>query len=310
MRLIKIRTVLILVFVAIALAGISWWVGQQAYSWLPPQASSAAILIDDLFSFLVTVGTFIFLGVAGTLTVAALLGQTDKDDLTDGPAIAGNVTLEVVWTAIPFVLVIWIATYSYQIYGQMAIIAPTKNVHLELTSAEAVPIDDESESTELPEHIEVVSRQWAWEFRYPKHNVTSTELHLPNHQRVKLTLESEDVLHGLYVPAFRLKQDIIPNLAIDFELTPIREGKYRLRDSQYSGTYFAAMQTDVVVESLESYQQWLAQAAAQSPVAAYNPAFEEYRRLIEKGVQIGWKPWVPAAPPIVNYSGSSNPTRN
>ena len=62
-------------------------------------------------------------------------------------------------------------------------------------------------------------------------------------------MRSEDVLHGLYIPAFRVKQDIIPERLIEFEFTPIREGRYRLRDSEYSGTYFSSMQTDVVVES-------------------------------------------------------------
>ncbi|NEO67674.1 MAG: cytochrome c oxidase subunit II, partial [Moorea sp. SIO4G2] len=143
------------------------------------------------------------------------------------------------------------------------------------------------------------------EFRYPEQSISSTELHLPNNHRIKLTLKSEDVIHGFYIPAFRVKQDIIPNQAIEFEFTPIREGNYRLRDSQYSGTYFAAMQADVVVQSPESYQQWLAQAAVQPPKAAYNPAFEEYRRASETAINAGWKTVVPAAPPMVNYSGSN-----
>lgn len=167
-------------------------------------------------------------------------------------------------------------------------------------------MNDARKSVQPIEHVEVHSRQWAWEFRYPNQNVTSTELHLPTNHRVKLALQSEDVLHGFYIPAFRLKQDIIPNQTIDFEFTPIREGKYRLRDSQYSGTYFAAMQADVVVESPEAYQQWLAKAAAQPRRAAYNPAFEEHHRAEQNTIISGWKTIVPAAPPIVNYSSSKD----
>ena len=289
----KIRTILILVTVAIAIALVSLWMGQVSYSWFPPEASAESVLIDNLFSFLTTLGTFIFLGVIGTLSYSVLFQRADKYDESDGPPIEGNVKLEIIWTAIPFALVIWIAVYSYQIYDQMSVLGPMEHVHM-MASAQAAPLENE----ETTENIEVFSRQWSWEFRYG--DVTSTELHLPTNQRIKLALHSEDVLHGFYIPAFRLKQDIVPGQVIDFEFTPIREGKYRLRDSQYSGTYFAAMQTDVVVESPESYQQWLRDSESQKPTKAYNRAFSEYSQ--RKGDR--WKIVEPAAPPVVNYSNS------
>jgi cytochrome c oxidase subunit 2 len=289
----KIRTILILVTVAIAIALVSLWMGQVAYSWFPPQASAESVLIDNLFSFLTTLGTFIFLGVIGTLSYSVLFQRADKYDESDGPPIEGNVKLEIIWTAIPFALVIWIAIYSYQTYDQMSILGPMEHVHM-MASAQAAPLENE----ETTENIEVFSRQWSWEFRYG--DVTSTELHLPNNQRIKLALHSSDVIHGFFIPAFRLKQDIIPGRVIDFEFTPIREGKYRLRDSQYSGTYFAAMQTDVVVESPEAYQKWLKDSESQKPTTAYNRAFTEYSQ--RKGER--WKIVEPAAPPVVNYSDS------
>jgi cytochrome c oxidase subunit 2 len=289
----KIRTILILVIVAIAITLVSLWMGQVAYSWFPPQASAESVLIDNLFSFLTALGTFIFLGVIGTLSYSVLFQRADKYDESDGPPIEGNVKLEIIWTAIPFALVIWIAIYSYQTYDQMSVLGPMEHVHM-MASAQAAPLENE----ENTENIEVFSRQWSWEFRYG--DVTSTELHLPNNQRIKLALHSSDVIHGFFIPAFRLKQDIIPGRVIDFEFTPIREGKYRLRDSQYSGTYFAAMQTDVVVESPEAYQKWLKDSESQKPTTAYNRAFTEYSQ--RKGDR--WKIVEPAAPPVVNYSDS------
>ena len=289
----KIRTVLILVGIAIAITLVSLWMGQVAYSWFPPQASAESVLIDNLFSFLTTLGTFIFLGVIGTLSYSVLFQRADKYDESDGPPIEGNVKLEIIWTAIPFALVIWIAIYSYQTYDQMSILGPMEHVHM-MASAQAAPLENE----ETTENIEVFSRQWSWEFRYG--DVTSTELHLPNNQRIKLALHSSDVIHGFFIPAFRLKQDIIPGRVIDFEFTPIREGKYRLRDSQYSGTYFAAMQTDVVVESPEAYQKWLKDSESQKPTTAYNRAFTEYSQ--RKGDR--WQIVEPATPPVVNYSNS------
>ena len=293
----KLRTILILVGVAIAIAFVSLWMGQAAYTWFPPQASAESILVDNLFSFLVTLGTFIFLGVVGTLTYSILFQRAEKYDLSDGPHIEGNVKLEIIWTAIPFALVIWIAGYSYQIYDQMSILGPMEHAHhgSMMAAAEAAEIGDSK--TEEAEKIEVLARQWSWEFRYG--NVSSTELHLPNNRRIKLVLHSEDVLHGLYIPAFRVKQDVIPGHDIDFEFTPIREGKYRLRDSQYSGTYFAAMQTDVVVESPEAYQKWLADASMAKPVAAYNRASNEYAKRTNAN---NWATVIPAAPPVVNYA--------
>jgi cytochrome c oxidase subunit II len=302
----KIRSILTLVAIAIGLVAISLWMGQQSYSWFPPQASSESIQIDNLFSFLVSIGTFIFLGVAGTVIYSVLFQRAGKYDDSDGPHIEGNVTLEVIWTAIPICLVIWIAGYSYQIYDRMSILGPMEHVHMGIAAVEAAPLSpasDESPVAGLKEHIEVRARQWVWEFHYPDRNVTSTELHLPVNRRIELALNSEDVLHGFFVPAFRVKQDIVPGRVIDFEFTPIREGTYRLRDSEYSGTYFAAMQANVVVESPESYQQWLADAATRTPTTAYNRAFAEYRRAQESGTA-GWKTVIPAPPPVVNYVNS------
>ncbi len=197
---------------------------------------------------------------------------------------------------------IWIAAYSYQIYDQMSILGPMDHSHGAMMAVDAAEISD-SQNAEI-EKIQVLARQWSWEFRYSNgtDNVSSTELHIPNNRRIKLVLHSEDVLHGLFIPAFRVKQDVIPGHDIDFEFTPIREGKYRLRDSEYSSTYFAAMQTDVVVESPEAYQKWLADASTTAPVAAYNRAASEYAKRANAN---NWATVIPAAPPVVNYSSSN-----
>lgn len=287
----KKQTILSLVVAAIGIAAVSWWVGQQAYSWFPPQASAESVLIDRLFSVLVTIGSFVFLGVVGALGYAVLFQQAGKYEAGDGPPIEGNIPLEIVWTAIPFVLVMGIAFYSYQIYDEMEIRGPMEHNHgvMPMTAA-----DDQ---------IEVIAKQWAWEFRYPAQKVTSTELHLPLNQRAHLMLKAQDVIHGFYIPAFRLKQDMIPGQISNFEFTPILAGKYRLRDSQYSGTYFAAMQANVVVEPAADYQAWLTRSAATKPTVAHNTAFAEYN---QKSTRAGWPTIVPAAPPIVNYSNPND----
>ncbi|MEH2394418.1 MAG: cytochrome c oxidase subunit II [Nostoc sp.] len=303
MKIEKILNILTPLTGAIAVTLTSLWIGKQVYSWLPPQAAAESQLIDDLISFLVTLGAFIFLGVTSTLMYSVIFHRAVKDDFTDGPPIDGNVAVEVIWTVIPILLVFWIAGYSYQVYEQMGIQGPSELVHLHNPLAVAAKDVSANALAQPVEKIDVLAKQWAWVFHYPERDVTSTELHLPSDRRVRLALRSQDVLHGFYIPAFRLKQDIIPNHALDFEFTPIRPGQYRLTDSQYSGTYFATMQANVIVESPEDYQQWLAQAATQKPSLANNQAASEYAQTSNQSVQTGWVTVPPAAPPLVNSPG-------
>lgn len=282
----NIWKILLSIVSAIALVTVSIWMGQQAYSWFPIEATLEAHLIDQLFSLLVVLGTFIFLGVTGTVLYSVVFHRPLANDTSDGPPIEGNITLEVVWTLIPILIVFWIAGYSYNIYDRMSIRGS-------MSSDPVAPVN---------EIIDVTAKQWAWVFHYPDKNITSTELHLPVNQRVRLALQSEDVLHGFYVPAFRVKQDIIPKETIDIEFTPVTEGTYQLTDSQFSGTYFATMAASVVVESPENYNRWLNQAAKQKPSPAKNQAVTEYRRNSSSPVKTGWETVKPAAPPIVNYS--------
>jgi cytochrome c oxidase subunit II len=308
MKIRHILNILTLMSGIVAVTLISIGIGKQAYSWLPPQAAAESHLIDDLFSFLVTLGAFIFLGVTSTVLYSITFHRAKQHDLSDGPHIEGNVTLEVVWTAIPIMLVLWIASYSYQVYEEMGIQGPAQVVHLHnpISMQSAFAADQETPEEvvgESVEKIDVLAKQWAWVFHYPEKNITSTELHLPSDRRIRLALQSEDVLHGFYIPAFRLKQDIIPGHTIDFEFTPIRPGKYSLTDSQYSGTYFATMQANVIIESPEKYHEWLTKAASHIPTPAKNQAASEYAQTSSQSIKTGWETVKPAAPPVVNFSG-------
>lgn len=292
----KLFHLLLLAALIAAITVASYWTGQQAYHWLPPQATAEAQLVDNLFSFVITLATFIFLGIVGLLGYVIVTRRAAPEDISDGPPITGHPKLEVLWTVGPILLVLWIAIYSFQIYQQMGIEGPQRVVKLPLTAAPA----SAASTSEPLTTIEVTAKQWAWLFRYPQEKVTSTKLHLPVNRPVRLVMASEDVIHGFYVPAFRLKQDIVPNRRIDLAFTPTRIGQYRLYDSQFSGTYFALMAEDVYVDSPEQYRQWLSQTAAQPLSPTINPAHSEYHQQGQKGLKSNWPAVPPAAPPVVN----------
>jgi cytochrome c oxidase subunit II len=316
----KLRAILVMTVYAVLTILVSVWMAKQSYSWLPPEASAESKLIDDLFSLFTGLGTAIYLGVMGPFVYSLIFHRAGRYDMSDGPPIEGNTWLEAIWTGVPLLLVAALATASYSTYQKMAIRGPMELVHLHVPQivepAYAAPFDSTPQQeiqtaaeASPPVEIDVTARQWAWIFHYPDQDVTSTELHLPVDRRVKFTLRSEDVLHGFYIPAFRLKQDVVPNHEINFELTPTREGVYRIRDSMYSGTYFAANQSDVVVQSNDNYQQWLADAAAQAPTPAFNQAAYEYSLANDevgatknKVAVRGWETIPPAPPPVVNYA--------
>jgi cytochrome c oxidase subunit 2 len=279
---------------------ISLWVAGQSLRWLPVQASNAAPLVDGLFSFETGIGTFVFLGVISVMGWVLLVHRAEKYDESDAEPIEGNTRLEVIWTAIPLVLVMAIAWYAIQINTELGVLGPMEHIHLRSPQEQQGGYAGDR----LPaEQVEVIARQWSWEFRYTGEQVSSTELHLELDRPVTFRLVSEDVLHGFFIPAFRLKQDVIPGRAIDFSLTPTRVGRYRLRDSQFSGTWFAANQADVVVETAADHAAWLKQAAAAPLQPGLSVAAEEYadRQTNPRG---GWPTVVPAPPPQVNTPGS------
>jgi cytochrome c oxidase subunit 2 len=284
-----------LVLIALALGAdglISVWLAGVSHRWLPVQASAAAPYVDDLFALETGIGCFIFLGCTAVMGWTLLFNRAPKYDMDDGDPIEGNLRLEIVWTVIPLVVVLLIAAHAIKVNGILATLGGKQRV---LGGEQAVLA---AKASPLQGAIEVIGRQWSWEFVYPD-GVRSTELHLPVNQRARFKLISMDVLHGFFIPAFRLKQDLIPGSVIDYSLTPTREGRYRLRDSMFSGGYFASNQTDVVVESAESFQRWL-DAAGRSPLRpSLNAAEQLYRQRLAKGDR-GWATMPPAPPPLVN----------
>ncbi|MFN6569694.1 cytochrome c oxidase subunit II [Dendronalium sp. ChiSLP03b] len=283
---------------------LSHWIGQQTYSWMPPEATAEAQKVDSLFSFLVSVGAFILLGLVGMMAYSVLFFRAPKEDYTEGHPSRGDVGLEILWTATPTLLVLWIAFQGFNIYQQLNILGLGQIVHLhtplEPEKAYAAEVSDVPKPASLT--IEVFVKQWDWSFRYPN-NVTSNELHLPVNRSTRLNMHAKDVLHSFYVPEFRLQQYIVPDRNIDLVLTPIRPGKYHLKDSLFSGTYFALMDANVYVESQQAYNQWLVKVVGE-PTTIKNQAVAEYTQPAKTLVKTGWYTVAPSMSPAIAQSAA------
>ena len=340
------RGAVLLVTLGVGLALLaSRWLMAQVPRWLPPQASTAAPLVDDLFALEVGIGCFLLLGCTAVIAWTLLFDRADKYDRDDGEPIEGNLKLEITWTVIPLVIVLLLAAQAIRVNGQLASLGGKVRVAGAAEALRLVGVDgvaglaaatsvqsSESAPSSQPSAakasrasrsmsstgasptaaaadlatnpaaelgpVVVIARQWSWEFVYPD-GVRSAELHLPVNRPVRFRLVSLDVLHAMSIPAFRLRQDVVPGSVIDYRLTPSREGRYRLRDSLFSGAYFASNQTDVVVESAEAFERWR-QAARRSPLApSPNAATDLWRQRQERGNR-GWATVPPAPPPLVN----------
>ena len=273
---------------------------QWSYSWFPPQASSAAPYVDDLFALETAIGSFLWFGLTAVIAWTLLFNRAPKYDESYGEPIEGNNRLEITWTIIPTVIVFAIAIYSMQVNDKLDALGPKHKYAIGTDPVAVAEVDPRA--TVGP--IDVISRQWSWEFIYPD-GTRSSELHLPVDQRVNFRLISEDVNHSFYVPAFRLKQDIIPGSVISYSLTPTKQGRFRLRDAMFSGAYFSQNQTDVIVESEDSYSQWLKATAKQPLQPGLSPGNALYAKRLANGNK-GWATVPPAPPPMVNDPGDAS----
>ncbi|MFM7266785.1 MAG: cytochrome c oxidase subunit II [Cyanobium sp.] len=278
----------------------SLWMRAQVPHWLPVPASAAAPHVDGLFALETAIGTFLFLGCVEVILWTVLFHRANKYDLDNGAPIEGNTPLEIVWTLIPLVVVMAIAWHTTRVDGILATLGGKERVSGAEQALQVAASQSDGASRVLAGAgpIQVIARQWSWEFVYAN-GVRSAELHLPVDQPAQFELISLDVLHGFFIPAFRLKQDIIPGSVIRYQLTPTRIGRYRLRDSMFSGGYFATNQSDVVVQSEGDFRRWLQDAARQPLAPSWNAAQDSYRRRLERGDR-GWAVVPPAPPPMVN----------
>ena len=268
--------VTLLVGMALVLTGL--WVGYNV-DLLPLDASANAPVYDALFRVLFSIGTILFVGIVGLVLFSLVRFRRRAGDRTDGQAIEGNLLLEIVWTAIPAVVVLFVGIYSYDIYERMGgmstlndhtamhRMAPMETGTMEASvgSGDADPVTAprvwggigvaEGESNVLP--VEVTAMQFAFIFHYPDGDITSGELHVPNGRPVELRMKANDVIHAFWVPQFRLKQDVIPGQPTVLTFTPTKAGSYPIVCAELCGPYHGGMRSTVVVHEPDAFDAWV-----------------------------------------------------
>jgi cytochrome c oxidase subunit II len=306
---VKIPSSIWTLLIGILLTLVSLWYGQN-HGLLPIAATDEADLMDGLFNTMMVVSTGIFLLVEGILIYCAIKYRRRPGDNEDGPPVEGNVPLEILWTAIPAIIVLGISVYSFDVYNEMggfdphvAHEAPLQQQSMKMPGAAiAATLNDTPLNTEpnrnapgvgivaptigqLPEQedkppamvVNVVGMQYAFIFTYPETDVSSGELHVPVGREVELNMSANDVIHAFWVPEFRIKQDIIPGRQTEVRFTPKKEGNYDLICAELCGPYHGAMRTQVIVEKQEAFDNWIQEQLVASTqtlnqAVAVNPA--------------------------------------
>ena len=239
---------------------ISFWIGFNL-NLLPAEASINAPIYDELFKILFIIGLIIFIGMTIAVIYSLFKFRKRNDQIGDGIALEGNLSLEIVWTIIPSIIVLLIGLYSYNIYDRMGGMKELNHNH-EMMSSDTEKIwagisqtsDNEIEINNLS--IEVSAMQFAFLFNYPKGNFISGELHVPVDQKVSMKMESKDVIHAFWVPEFRIKQDIIPGQPTILNFTPTKVGKYPIICAELCGPYHGGMRASIIVEEESDYNEW------------------------------------------------------
>ena len=217
------------------LAGILASVVAVVVPWLPTSASEEMDRIEFVFWFTTVICVGVFAIVAAVIVYSVLKFRVAPEDESDGPPIHGHTGLEIVWTAIPAVLVTAISIVS------------------------AIVLAKNDDAGPNPLRIAVTAQQFAWKFEYPGESpVTSGRLVLPVGQAVKLTLHSLDVIHSFWVPEFGQKSDAVPGIETTLVITPTRKGEFSLVCTELCGLGHATMRAAVRVVDRAEYDEFLA----------------------------------------------------
>jgi cytochrome c oxidase subunit II len=204
--------------------------------WFPTQESTQAKTIDTLWDVLLIASVPIFVLVETIVLYSALkFRMKPGEELKDGPPIHGNTKLEIVWTAIPAIILVGLCTYAY--------VALT-----DIEKAEANTME-----------VRVVGEQFTWTFFYRGEGgkeISSPQLYLPTDTPVRFTVQSKDVIHDFWVPAFRMKIDAVPGIDTHLRVTTTgRTGEFPVVCAELCGLGHSAMRQSAHVMSRADFDK-------------------------------------------------------
>lgn len=202
--------------------------------WLPEAASTMASEIDSLFNFVNVVGGVLLLGIV--IAMLWFVYRYRRQDPAERPApVQESKVLEISWIVIPTILVLLVFNWGFKSFVAQKTIPP--NAY----------------------EIRVQAQSWNWLFEYPN-GARSDTLYVPANKPVKTTMSSQDVIHSFFVPAFRVKQDVLPNryTSVWFEAT--KKGTYDLFCTEYCGRGHSEMGATVKVVSQQRFDEWVKNA--------------------------------------------------
>jgi cytochrome c oxidase subunit 2 len=220
--------------------------------WMPPGVSTVARHVDWLFNFILAISVFFFLLIVVVMTLFVIRYRRRAGADAEASA-RHNTALELTWTVIPLILVAVIFVFGFKGY-------------LDMSTAPANAYE-----------ILVDGQKWSWSFTYPNGYVDSN-LHVPVNRPVRLVMTSADVIHSLYVPAFRIKSDVVPGRYSKAWFEATTPGEYELFCAEYCGTSHSGMVATVVVHPPGEFEIWLDKASnfleTMSPVDAGRKLFQ------------------------------------
>lgn len=197
--------------------------------------------VDGVFLFILAISVALFAGVITTMLYFVVRYSRSRNP--DPENIPDNVLLEVVWVIVPLLIVLAMFFYGWKGFRIMRTVPPNS---LE---------------------VQVYAAMWRWSFEYGNGKTTG-ELIVPAGRPVKLLIASRDVLHSLFIPAFRIKEDAVPGMQTYLWFLPDSEGSYDLFCSEYCGEGHSSMITKVKVISARDFQGWYEEGAAKKAATA------------------------------------------
>lgn len=203
--------------------------------WLPDGASTMAPEIDSLFHFVNWASAILFVGVVGAMIYLAFRYRRRHDGELPAPVEPSKI-VEVSWIILPTILVLIVFNWGFKLFIDQSVSPPDSY------------------------EVQVRGSMWSWEFEYPNGAISVGELHVPVDRPVRLNMSSIDVLHSFFVPAFRVKQDVLPDRYSSVWFQATRTDTFQVFCTEYCGQQHSGMLASVITHSQGDFEEWLSSA--------------------------------------------------